>query len=261
MIDVPVALRRFHAGRLAVEVYATRTALGRAAGLAAADHLRSLLVRQKQVRAIFACAPSQDGFFATLTNAVGIDWQRVVAFHMDEYVGLAAEHPASFRTYLRDHLTSLVPLGRVHEIAGDAGDGRAECQRYARLLQQEPIDFVCLGIGENGHVAFNDPPVADFRDPQVAKVVELDRVCRTQQVNDGCFPTLNDVPQRAITLTVPALLSGARLFCMVPGPRKASAVKAALEGPVTTACPASILRTHLATSLFLDRDSASLLAP
>ena len=247
--------------RLAVEVHADRGAMGTSAANAVAGYLRILQQRRRPVRAVFACAPSQNEFLATLARAPGIDWAGVTAFHMDEYVGLPSGHPASFRRYLKEHLTTLVPLGQFCEIAGDAPDAEAECARYAGLLRQAPIDLVCLGIGENGHLAFNDPPVADFHDPLAVKIVELDRACREQQVHDGCFPSLGEVPRRALTLTIPTLVSAARLFCMVPGPRKAAAVRAALTGGVETACPASILRTHPAATLYLDRDSAALLAP
>ena len=259
MTHATTGQRQLQIERLAVEVHADRGALGARAAEAAARHLRTLLKRRRSVRAIFACAPSQNEFLAALAGAPGINWADVTAFHMDEYVGLPASHPASFRRYLKEHLTALVPLGRCCEIAADAPDADAECRRYADLLGQEPIDLVCLGIGENGHLAFNDPPVADFQDPRPVKVVELDQACREQQVHDGCFASLADVPWRAITLTIPTLVSAARLFCMVPGPRKAPAVRAALRGGVTTACPASILRTHPAATLYLDRDSAALL--
>ncbi|MDB6170248.1 MAG: glucosamine-6-phosphate deaminase [Verrucomicrobia bacterium] len=252
----PITLRAA-VDRLKIEVHPSRAAAGTNAGKAAAAHLRALLAGQRQVRMIFACAPSQNEFLATLTAEAGIDWGRVTAFHMDEYLGLPANHPACFRAYLREHVTSLVPLGKTNEIAGDAADPEGECRRYASLLGEGPIDAVCLGIGENGHLAFNDPPVASFRDPVRVKLVDLDEACRRQQVNDGCFPSLGDVPRRAVTLTIPALLSGARLFCIVPGPRKAQAVERALRGPVAPGCPASILRTHLDATLYLDSESAA----
>jgi glucosamine-6-phosphate deaminase len=252
-------LRRFSVDRLGVEVFRSRSDMGQAAGVAAAGQLRRVLERQDHARVIFACAPSQNEFLGALTAQSGVAWRRVTVFHMDEYVGLAATHPASFRSYLRDHLTARVTLACIHELAGDAADSAAESRRYADLLAEEPIDAVCLGIGENGHIAFNDPPVADFHDPAVVKVVELDLACREQQVNDGCFPSLVTVPRHALTLTVPALMSGARLFCIVPGARKATAITKTLHGPVTPACPASILRAHPAATLYLDQDSAALL--
>lgn len=254
-------VERLSAGLLAVEIHGNRGELGRAAGKAAASYLREVLARQSSARVIFACAPSQDEFLATLTAEPAIAWSRVTAFHMDEYVGLPADHPANFRHYLRRHLTARVTPGVVHELAGDAPDASAECTSYGDLLAEAPIDVIFLGIGENGHLAFNDPPVADFRDPARVKIVELDAACREQQVNDGCFPSLAQVPRQALTLTIPTLVGAARMYCMVPGRRKAAAVTAALQGPVAEACPASILRTHPAATLFLDRDSASLLRP
>ena len=178
---------------------------------------------------------------------------------MDEYVGVGADHPAAFRHYQQEHVLSRVKPAQFHGIAGEAADALAECRRYSALLSAMPIDVVCLGIGENGHIAFNDPPVADFNDPHLAKVVELDQPCRQQQVNDGCFPSFNAVPKTAITLTVPALMSGRALFCAVPGPRKAQAVRDTLRGPVATTCPASILRQHDNATLYLDEASAELL--
>ncbi len=243
--------------QLQVNIYRNRAEMGHAAAAAAASYLQKLLVRRKQARVIFACAPSQNEFLAELTRIPEIPWSRITAFHMDEYVGLSALHPASFRSYLRDHVTAQVTPKLVHELAGDAANPEAECARYSRLLAAEPIDAVFLGIGENGHLAFNDPPVADFQDPEKVKIVELDRACREQQVNDGCFSTLSDVPQHALTLTIPTLTAAKRMFCIVPGTRKAAAVEKTLYGKVTTKCPASILRNHGAATLFLDKDSGA----
>ena len=244
-------------GQLRVELRRSRADAGLAAATETAEHLRGVLAQQDGARVIFACAPSQDEFLDALTGETGIDWRRVTAFHMDEYVGLPRTHPASFRNYLREHVTSQIPLGRVHELAGDAADAAIEAARYSTLLAEAPIDLVCLGIGENGHIAFNDPPVADFSDPFSVKQVELDRACREQQVNDGCFPRLSEVPTHALTLTVPMLMSGRRLCCIVPGPRKAAAVRGTLVGPISTSCPASVLRTHAGATLYIDPGSAS----
>jgi glucosamine-6-phosphate deaminase len=223
-----------------------------------AEALRRNLATQPRARVVFAAAPSQDAMLAELRAAVGIDWARVTAFHMDEYVGLDACAPQLFATYLRTHLFDVVGPGEVHLL--DPANGLAqEADRYTRLLSHAPIDIVCLGIGENGHLAFNDPPVADFEDPQVVKLVELDEDCRRQQVNDGCFPRLDDVPRRALTLTIPALLSARIAFVVVPGKTKASAVNNALTGPIDERCPASALRRHPDATLFIDPDSASLL--
>jgi glucosamine-6-phosphate deaminase len=256
------AVRHFVVDRLRVEIHPDRRALGRAAACAGADHLRGVIADQGEARVIFSCAPSQDEFLAALADPTvcgPIDWSRVTAFHMDDYVGLPGDHPQSFRTYLRRHLLERVPIGRFHPLRAEEPDSAAVCRQYAALLAERPIDIIFLGIGENGHIAFNDPPIADFDDPVLVKVAELDLDCRRQQVNDGCFPSLEDVPPRAFTLTVPAFRRARLLSAHVPGPRKAPAVHAALQGPIATACPASILRLHPRATLFLDPDSARLL--
>ncbi|MGQ9780217.1 MAG: glucosamine-6-phosphate deaminase [Bacillota bacterium] len=250
-----------HYNLLSVEIHPDRRSLGRAAGEAVVAKIRELLGRQARVRMVFAAAPSQNEFLETLSAAEGIDWKRVTAFHMDEYLGLSADAPQSFRRYLKEHLFDRVHPGEVHLIAGEAPSPEEECARYARLLAEAPIDIVCLGIGENGHLAFNDPPVADFADPEMVKVVRLDEACRRQQVHDGCFARLEAVPTHAITLTIPVLFSGGWLYCVVPGPTKREAVKKALTGPISTTCPASILRIHPRARLYLDRDAAAWLEP
>ena len=222
------------------------------------EKLELILSEKKVARVVFACAPSQNDFLEALLQLSSgrVDWSRVTAFHMDEYVGLGASHPASFRHYLREHLLSHVPMGQFHPILGEAPDMELECKRYAGLIDAEPLDLICLGIGENGHLAFNDPPVADFEDTASAKVVELDAPCRQQQVHDGCFPRFEDVPKHAITLTLPVFRRARFLSVVVPGVRKATAVRAACMGPVSTECPASLLRTREDVTLFLDRASA-----
>ncbi len=236
-----------------VEVFKERKIMGKAAAKAVEDKIIDVLSRQPELRMIFAAAPSQNEVLHYLSNSKIIPWSRIVAFHMDEYIGLPADSAATFAAYLRTHLFDLVPLKEVYFLDGNGGD--SECQRYARLLQEKSIDIVCLGIGENGHIAFNDPPVANFQDPESVKVVALDGACRQQQVNDGCFPTLSDVPTHAMTLTIPILMTGRNLFCVVPGRSKAKAVSEALNGPVAKSCPASILRQHDNCRLFLDEDS------
>jgi glucosamine-6-phosphate deaminase len=240
--------------RLAVRVYRDRQAMGEAAGTAVAARLRTILAEQEGARLVFAAAPSQNEFLDTLVDSDAIDWSRVTVFQMDEYLGLPRDAPESFGRFLRDRLFDRVQPGIVHLI-DSSNDAAAECERYARLLDASPIDIVCLGIGENGHLAFNDPPVADFHDPARVKVVALDLASRQQQVNDGCFPALDAVPTHALTLTIPALMSGARLSCVVPGQAKAEAVRSALHGPVSPDCPASILRRHADCTLYLDADS------
>jgi glucosamine-6-phosphate deaminase len=179
---------------------------------------------------------------------------------MDDYVGLAGTHPQSFRHYLQTHLLSQVKMGRFHPVTAEEPDAAAVCQRYTAALSEKPIDLICLGIGENGHIAFNDPPVADFEDPQLIKVVELDEACRRQQVNDGCFPTFADVPRHAFTLTVSVFRRARRLSIHVPGPRKADAVKETVEAAIGTSCPASILRLHPDATLYIDTAAAKLLS-
>lgn len=232
-------------------------------GQVAATHVCATLERvlrnQTQARVVFACAPSQDEFLAALipTSKDRVDWRRVTVFHMDEYVGIAAAHPASFRSYLGQHLLSAITPAAFHPIGGDAPNPSAEATRYAALLDAAPLDLICLGIGENGHIAFNDPPVADFEDPVSVKIVQLDDACRRQQVNDGCFPNLAAVPTHALSLTIPVFRRARHLSVVVPGPRKAAAVRTTLRDAVTTTCPATILRTHPAATLFLDRASAA----
>ena len=243
--------------QLNVYVFPNRLDMGRAAAAAFSVALRQLLEKQEKVRTIFAAAPSQNEFLAALVQEKNLEWQRVEAFHMDEYIGLPKEHPAGFGYFLRERLFNLLPFGRVEYIDITATDPHAECGRYASLLAEGPIDLVALGIGENGHIAFNDPPVADFNDPAAVKVVQLEEACRQQQVNDGCFQVLSAVPEFAVTLTIPTLMQAGQMVCIVPGPRKAAAVKAALEDPIGVHCPATILRTHGNAGLYLDQDAAN----
>jgi glucosamine-6-phosphate deaminase len=240
--------------RLRVRAYADRKALGEAAGADVAAAVRRLQAAKPMLRMVFAAAPSQNETLAALIRAPGIDWSRVTAFHMDEYVGLPANAPQAFGQFLLDRLFDRVRPAVVHLIDGN-NDPAAECRRYSDLLRAGPIDVVCLGIGENGHLAFNDPPVADFDDPAAIKMVELETACRRQQVNDGCFASLADVPTHALTLTIPTLMSGAELFCAVPGPTKRAAVARTLAGPVSTDCPSSVLRRHPNCTLYVDRAS------
>lgn len=241
---------------LSTRVFPDRAAMGQAASADIADAIRALQQKQRQVRMVFAAAPSQNEVLAALARAPGIDWSRVSAFHMDEYVGLAPGAPQGFALFLTGHLFKAVAPGEVNLIRSVAEEqAEAECERYAALFRAAPIDLICLGIGENGHIAFNDPPVADFSDPLTIKMVELDNECRQQQVNDGCFPDLSSVPRHALTLTIPALMSGKRLFCVVPGRTKRNAVRRLLTGGIATDCPASILRRHPDCTLYLDPDS------
>jgi glucosamine-6-phosphate deaminase len=208
---------------------------------------------------MFATGNSQLLFLEQLVT-LDVDWSRVTGFHMDEYCGISADHPASFRRYMRERLVEPTGIREFHEIRGDAPDADAECRRYEALLRAHPLDLCCLGIGENGHLAFNDPPVADFDDPVDVKVVELDEACRDQQVGEGHFASLDAVPANAITVTIPALLRTGVVLAIVPEARKREPVRRALEEPVSTACPASILRTLSNVTLYLDTESAGALA-
>lgn len=257
--------RYTNAGRLAVEIHADRPAMGIAAARAAASYLHDVIAAKGEARVIFACAPSQNEFLSSLIQVsrsghTTVDWNRVTAFHMDDYVGLTGTHPQSFRHYLQQHLLSHVKIGRFHPVSAEVPDAAAVCAGYTKLLSEKPIDLICLGIGENGHIAFNDPPVADFEDPELIKVVELDEACRRQQVNDGCFPTFADVPRHAFTLTVSVFRRARRLSIHVPGPRKADAVKATVEAAISTSCPASILRLHPNATLYIDTAAGGLLS-
>lgn len=250
-------MKSLQVGALAVEVHPDRAAMGDAAAHAVADGLRSALSRRGGARVIFAAAPSQLEMLTSLARERGIDWSRVTAFHMDEYLGIAKNHPASFRLFMERHVAIPLGPGAFHYIRGDADEPLDECDRYTGLLREAPIDVCCLGIGENGHVAFNDPPVARFDDPRSVKLVALDEECRNQQVAEGHFAGLEWVPRYAFTLTVPTLCRADRMVCVVPGPRKAEAVRRALHGPVATSCPASILRAQPHCRLFLDSESGA----
>ena len=252
-------IKEFYTDRLYTRIFDTREAMGQCAGEEIAQKLRELLSSRDQVNIMFGAAPSQNETLATLVSAGGIDWSLVNAFHMDEYAGLSKEHPASFRNYLDRHIFSLLPFRSVNLINGGAADMDAEAARYSELLEKMPLDVCVLGIGENGHIAFNDPHVADFCDPLKVKLVKLDERCRMQQVHDGCFASFDLVPEKAITLTVPTLLRTSKLICAVPGSTKAKAAYDMLNGPIGVECPASSLRLHPDATLYLDADAAALL--
>jgi glucosamine-6-phosphate deaminase len=241
-------------------ISATPTELGQRAGHRAAALLRQTLDRGGQATLVVATGASQFATIDALVSAPGIAWDRVTAFHLDEYVGIPADHPASFRRYLRERFASRLPtLAAFHEVGGDAGDAEAECARLGGLLAGRMVDVGLIGIGENGHLAFNDPP-ADFTTTATYHVVALDDACRRQQVGEGWFPSLAAVPTTAISMTVPAIMRFTAIVCSVPDARKAAAVAAAVGGPLTPRCPASILRNHPDCTLFLDRASAAGLA-
>ncbi|APW62555.1 glucosamine-6-phosphate deaminase [Paludisphaera borealis] len=257
----PQPIARFTIDALQVLVYEDRGQAGKAAAQAVGLAIHNRQKAAGKANVVFAAAPSQNEFLAGLVASTQVDWSRVVGFHMDEYLGLPADHPASFRRYLQEHLFRLVDLDadRLRLIPGERAERPLRtCLEYEDRLLAEPTDVVCAGIGENGHLAFNDPPVADFHDPLVIKVVRLDQACRVQQVNDGCFDHIDEVPTHAYTLTVPALLSAPVVSVVVLGPRKANAVLETLRGPIGEACPATALRGHPGARLYLDREAARL---
>ena len=249
----------FQVDQLKVEIYPHREAMGLAAARGVAKEMRVRLGRQEHVSMVFAAAPSQEEFLAALAVRPGLAWRRVIAFHMDEYVGLPADAPQNFGRFLRKRLFDQVELGQVHYLDGGAPDLDEESTRYSALLRRYPPDITCAGVGENGHLAFNDPPVADFEDDALVKVVRLAERSRQQQVKEECFPSLEEVPKLAITLTIPALFSAPYFSCVVPFESKAEAVRQMLTGPISTDCPASILRQHPNATLYLDPGSASLI--
>jgi glucosamine-6-phosphate deaminase len=245
-----------HVGEMKIEIYPDRRLAGIAAAQNAADTLRELAPGHDTVAVIFATGASQFDTLDSLTNLADLPWDQVVGFHMDEYVHISPDHPASFRRYLRERLTAKVTMKQFFEIDGSAPDPTEVAGKYADQLRSAEPQLCLLGIGENGHLAFNDPDVADFSDPLDAKVVRLDALCRQQQAAEGWFATADEVPDEAITLTIPALLRVPKLIVSVPGIRKAKIVRRALEEPVSTRCPATILRTHPDVTLYLDSESA-----
>ena len=248
-------VKEFKQDKLICKVYATRAEMGAAAAEEVRAKILEMLESREYINMIFAAAPSQNEVLASLISYSDIPWERINAFHMDEYIGLPTTAPQRFGNFLKNAIFDKVPFRSVNLIDCSATDIDVECERYSKLLADYPVDIVCLGIGENGHIAFNDPGVADFNDKALVKKAKLDLVCRQQQVNDGCFAALDEVPEYALTLTVPALTRGKYMFCVVPAATKANAVKATIEGPITDMCPASILRTHGGAILYCDSDS------
>jgi len=242
-----------------VEVHPDVGAMARAAADEALAVMRQAVATRGTAHVMFATGNSQLAFTQALVHQTeGVPWADTVVFHMDEYVGVGPDHPAGFQRWIRERIVEPARPKGAYYVEG-LGDAEAECRRYTDLLALYPLDLCCLGIGENGHLAFNDPPVADFADPRDVKVVELEAACRRQQVNEGHFSGLDDVPTHAITVTIPSLLRAGRVLAIVPEARKAEPVAAALTGPVTTACPASALRTISRATVYLEPDSARLL--
>lgn len=249
--------KNFLKDNLLVKTYGSRNDMGKAAATDIKERIVSLLQTKNEINIIFAAAPSQNEVLEYLINDKDIEWSKINAFHMDEYIALGKEDAdKSFGTFLTEHIFAKVPFKSVNLINA-TNTAKDECNRYSALLKQYPTDIVVMGIGENGHIAFNDPPVADFADTEIIKPVALDEICRQQQVNDGCFPTIDRVPTHALTLTCPTLFSGKYLFCIVPAATKAQAVYDTINGEISEKCPATILRKHKNAVLYLDNDSSS----
>ena len=251
-------MQTFTKDKFSVKIYETRAEMGAAAGKEVSDCIKALLTEKSELNMIFAAAPSQNEVLDYLANDKTIPWDKINAFHMDEYVGIDPEAPQGFARFLKNALFDKVPFKSVNTL-NSLNDPDDEAVRYSKLLKENPVDIVCMGIGENGHIAFTDPHVADFNDSVLVKKVDLDDVCRMQQVHDGCFATLDDVPKYALTLTVPALTAGKYQFCVVPAATKANAVKNTVNGEINEKCPATILRTLENAILYCDNDSGALI--
>lgn len=245
---------------LTVQIYNSEAEMAQDVAEIAHQYLQYVLKEKDAATVLLATGNSQIKFLDALIALGGVDWSRITLFHLDEYMGISADHSASFRRYLRERVEQRVQPKKFHYIEGDAMQPLVECDRYTKLLQAQPIDLCCLGVGENGHLAFNDPAVADFNDPYILKLVKLDAVNRQQQVNTGYFPNLENVPQYAFTVTIPMICSAKKILCLAPTQRKAKIVKQMLQADITTDCPASFLRKQAQATLFLDVDSASLLS-
>ena len=255
----PSALRTFQVDHAVVEIYPSKAEAGKAAALRASAILKSAMAKEGHARLIMATGNSQEDLVAALVQVQDLDWSRLEVFHMDEYAGLPETDRGCLKRWMNTHFIEVVHPGKVNYLDGNAADLARECRRYEQALLAAPIDLCMLGIGENGHIAFNDPHVADFKDPLNIKQVGLDERCRRQQAGEGHFPDFASVPSEAVTLTCPMLMSSQNLICCVPEMRKAEAVKNALEGPVSTECPGSVVRTHPCAGIYLDAESASLL--
>ena len=251
-------MREFIKDELKVKIFPTREEMGGCAADDVAAAVEALLTEKDEINMIFAAAPSQNDVLAALVKK-DIEWGRINAFHMDEYIGLPEGAPQSFGNYLKEHIFGLVGFKSVNYINASATDKEAECERYTALLKKYPVDIVCLGIGENGHIAFNDPHIAFFNDGKRVKIADLDEKCRMQQVHDGCFAALSDVPEYALTLTIPSLTAARYMFCVVPTDKKAEAVRTTVYGEIGEYCPATVMRRHGGAILYCDGASASLL--
>jgi glucosamine-6-phosphate deaminase len=252
--------RVFKVEQSTVYVFPTKGEMGQAAANEGATRIKEAIAKHGMARIMVATGNSQQDMIGALVRVQGLDWSKIEIFHMDEYVGISPEHPGSLRFWFGKHMLKAVTPAKLHLICGEASNLDEECRRYTELLHSAPIHVCFLGIGENGHIAFNDPHVADFKDPKTIKKVVIDDRSRAQQVKEGHFPDVASVPSEALTVTCPALLAAESMICCAPELRKAEAVHKSLQGPVSTSCPGSILRTHPHTSIYLDNDAASSLS-
>jgi glucosamine-6-phosphate deaminase len=253
-------MKKGRVDKLTFEIYETRDEMGKASADFVASKIKEYMEEKDIINMMFAAAPSQDDLLKNLVSRNDLDWSRVNAFHLDEYIGLPEEAPQRFSNYLNNHIFDQVDLNNIYYLDdkkfNNPGD---KVENYQELLAKNRMDIACIGIGENGHIAFNDPPVADFEDPVSIKIVELEERCRQQQVNDGCFNNIAEVPTQAITVTIPTIMNSRTIICVVPGPTKKEAIKGTLKGLISTECPASILREHDDVTLFLDEDAAEMI--
>lgn len=250
------AIKTFKKDELQIKIYKNTEEMGECSAKFVKQNIEAAIKEKGSANLILATGASQFAFIEALKKK-DIEWKKINVFHLDEYFGISDQHPASFRKYLKERILDIVKPANVYLIEGDADDYNEVLKNYTKLLKNHPIDVACIGIGENGHIAFNDPPVADFNDPELIKIVELDEACRKQQLGEGWFPTFDDVPKKAFSLTIPAIMSCKIISCVVPDERKAKAVHDTLLGPIDVSCPASILRKHPNTVLFLDKASGA----
>lgn len=249
-------IKSFKKDLLKVKIYTTNTEMGKAAADYSADIIRDTLRAKAEASVIVATGASQFTFYDALIKKPDLEWNKVIIFHLDEYVGMTDQHPASFRKYLKERFIRHIHPKAVFFLNGDTPDPQEEARKYARMLEKVEIDLACIGIGENGHIAFNDPPVADFNDPELVKIVRLDLDCRRQQLGEGWFPTLEDVPSHALSLTVSGIMRANKISCVVPDERKSEAIYHTIHDKISEKCPATILRTHPDCTLFLDESAA-----
>ncbi len=249
-------MKAFTIDKLNIAIYDDPISMGKAAADFVEKKLKEAITQNGTANLILATGASQFSFLEAFKGR-NIDWQKITVFHLDEYKGISDQHPASFRKYLKERILDEVAPKKIYFLNGDAEDLEKEMENYSAALREHPIDVACIGIGENGHIAFNDPPVADFNDPKLVKLVTLDDACRNQQLGEGWFPTFDDVPKQALTQTIRAIMRCKAISCVVPDARKAQAVYDTLYNEINTACPATILRTHPETILFLDAASAA----